>query len=312
MSLRWLSVIFVLALPTHVGGQEADPDYHQQSETRSRSALPSETSFAEAQESMCLLIEAAAQANGLPSPYFARLIWRESRFRTDAIGPVTRSGAQALGIAQFMPGTARERGLLDPFDPVHALPKAAEFLAELRGELGNLGLAAAAYNEGPRRVREWLDGTGGMPAETRHYVYAITGATVEEWAEHGRDAAALTPTGKRDCRQMMALARHTPTPYVYALEQQVRTAIHRPWGVQLSTGFHRARALASYGRLAQRYRAVLASHEPIVQRAHLRSRGTRALYQIRVGTESRAEAETLCNRLRAAGGACMVLRNRGG
>ena len=59
-----------------------------------------------------------------------------------------------------MPGTANERGLLDPFNPVQALPKSAEFLSELRDQFGNLGLAAAAYNAGPRRVQEWLAGTG--------------------------------------------------------------------------------------------------------------------------------------------------------
>ena len=95
-------------------------------------------------ESMCLLIESAAQANGLPAEFFARVIWQESRFRVDAVGPVTRSGDRAQGIAQFMPGTAAERGLLDPFNPVQARPKAAEFLRELRATFGNLGLAAAA------------------------------------------------------------------------------------------------------------------------------------------------------------------------
>ena len=98
------------------------------------------------------------------------MIWQESRFQSDAVGPVTRSGQRAQGIAQFMPGTASERRLLDPFDPVQALPKSAEFLRELRGQFGNLGLAAAAYNAGPRRVREWLDGSGYMPQETRNYV----------------------------------------------------------------------------------------------------------------------------------------------
>jgi len=44
-----------------------------------------------------------------------------------------------------MPATAAERGLLDPFDPVQALPKSAEYLKELRQDFGNLGLAAAAY-----------------------------------------------------------------------------------------------------------------------------------------------------------------------
>ena len=111
------------------------------------------------------------------------MIWQESRFQSDAVGPVTRSGQRAQGIAQFMPGTASERRLLDPFDPVQALPKSAEFLSELRDQFGNLGLAAAAYNAGPRRVQEWLAGTGCMPQETRNYVVAITGSTVDEWAK---------------------------------------------------------------------------------------------------------------------------------
>src|SRR5512141_1637182 len=132
-------------------------------------------------EAMCLMIESAARANDLPLEFFARVIWQESRFQSDAVGPVTRNGQRAQGIAQFMPGTASERRLLDPFDPVQALPKSAEFLNELRNQFGNLGLAAAAYNAGPRRVQEWLAGAGPMPQETRHYVAAITGSTVEEW-----------------------------------------------------------------------------------------------------------------------------------
>lgn len=115
-------------------------------------------------EAMCLMIESAARAASLPLEFFARVIWQESRFRSDAVGPVTRNGQRAQGIAQFMPGTASERGLLDPFNPVQALPKSAEFLSELRSQFGNLGLAAAAYNAGPRRVQEWLAGSGYMPA----------------------------------------------------------------------------------------------------------------------------------------------------
>ena len=137
-------------------------------------------------EAICLMIESAARANDLPLEFFARVIWQESRFQSDAVGPVTRSGQRAEGIAQFMPGTANERALLDPFDPVQALPKSAEFLNELRNQFGNLGLAAAAYNAGPRRVQEWLAGTGPMPQETRNYVAVITGSTVDEWANAGK------------------------------------------------------------------------------------------------------------------------------
>ena len=89
------------------------------------------------------MIEAAARANDLPLEFFARVVWQESRFQSDAMGPMTRNGQRAQGIAQFMPGTASERRLLDPFDPVQALPKSAEFLNQLRSQFGHLVPAAA-------------------------------------------------------------------------------------------------------------------------------------------------------------------------
>src|SRR3954468_11142401 len=144
---------------------------------------PDSAGDTDTREAICLMIESAAKSQDLPLEFFARVIWQESRFQSNAIGPMTRRGQRAQGIAQFMPGTANERRLLDPFDPVQALPKSAEFLSELRSEFGNLGLAAAAYNAGPRRVREWLDGSGYMPEQTRSYVAAITGSSVDDWAE---------------------------------------------------------------------------------------------------------------------------------
>src|SRR6266478_6362919 len=165
-------------------------------------------------EAICLMIESAARANDLPLEFFARVIWQESRFQSDAVGPVTRSGRRALGIAQFMPGTASERRLLDPFDPVQALPTSAEFLNELRNQFGNLGLAAAAYNAGPRRVQEWLAGTGPMPQETRNYVVAITGSTVEEWAAAGKSGKMPERTMTSSCRELMALLKRAPNLFV--------------------------------------------------------------------------------------------------
>src|SRR5580693_293185 len=139
-------------------------------------------------DSICLMIESAARANDLPVDYFARVIWQESRFQPDVVGPRTRNGQRAQGIAQFMPETAAERRLLDPFDPVEALPKSAEFLAELRNQFGNLGLAAAAYNAGPQRLRDFLSGTRPLPTETRNYVVAITGVSVDDWAKAAKAA----------------------------------------------------------------------------------------------------------------------------
>src|SRR5882724_10450558 len=154
-------------------------------------------------EAMCLMIESAARANDLPLEFFARVIWQESRFQPNAVGPVTRNGQRAQGIAQFMPYTAAERGLLDPFDPVQALPKSAEFLRELRGQFGNLGLAAAAYNAGPQRVRDWMAGSRTLPAETRNYVLAITGISADDWARGGQREPAQPV--QPNCAQLTAL-----------------------------------------------------------------------------------------------------------
>jgi Transglycosylase SLT domain/SPOR domain len=258
-----------------------------------------------AQTSICLMLESAARSHGLPLEFFARLIWRESRFRSEAVGPRTRSGARAQGIAQFMPGTAAERALLDPFDPVQALPKSAEFLRQLRNRFGNLGLAAAAYNAGPRRVQDWLNGSGGMPQETRDYVLAITGRSVEEWAKSTTD---YVPTRPISCGEIMALLKAEPSPYLTALERRIVQGVARPWGVQLAAGFSRDNALAAYARMLKSFGGLGEGRDPIVSSTTLRSRGTRPFYQVRIGADTRAEADSVCGRIRKSGGACMVLR----
>ncbi|MGM4871327.1 transglycosylase SLT domain-containing protein [Bradyrhizobium sp. 956_D2_N1_5] len=262
-------------------------------------------------ESICLIVEAAARDANLPLEFFARVIWQESRFQADAVGPMTRSGEHAQGIAQFMPGTASERGLLNPFNPVQALPKSAEFLNELRNQFGNLGLAAAAYNAGPRRVQEWLAGTGGMPEQTRNYVYAITGTSVDAWAKAGATGKGPPSSPPTSCRDLMALLKRAPNAFVAELEQHVELAAAKVWGVQLAAGFDRNRALAMYSRAVTRLTAVIGDRDPSLLSSVMRSRGTRAFYQVRIGADTRSEADDLCNRIRKAGGACFVLKNRG-
>jgi Transglycosylase SLT domain/SPOR domain len=260
-------------------------------------------------EAMCLMIESAARANDLPLEFFARVIWQESRFQSDAVGPVTRSGQRAQGISQFMPGTASERRLLDPFDPVQALPKSAEFLNELRNQFGNLGLAAAAYNAGPRRVQEWLAGSGPMPQETRNYVVAITGTTVEDWSAAGRNGKMPDRAPNGSCRELMALLKRAPNSFVTELEQHVKLGAAKLWGVQLAAGFNRDQALAMYARAMKRLSAVIGDQDPSLLGSMLRSRGTRTFYQVRIGADTRPAADDLCNRIHRAGGACFVLRN---
>ncbi len=253
-------------------------------------------------ESICLMVEASARAHNLPAEFFARVIWQESRFQADAVGP-QRRGGRAQGIAQFMPGTAAALQLLDPFDPVQALPKSAEYLQQLRGQFGNLGLAAAAYNAGPSRVRDWLNGGRTLPAETRNYVYAITGLSVEDWKAGAKETTRPMPAS---CGELIALLRRGPNPFVAELQRRVVAGNLAPWGVQLSAGFSRDQALASYAR---QYAGVLAGQDPSILATTLRTRGSHVFYQVRVGAQTRASADALCAKLQSVGGPCIVLRN---
>jgi len=258
------------------------------------------------QQSVCLLVESAAHSNGLPVEFFVRLIWQESRFNPAATGPSTRSGKRALGIAQFMPATAAERNLLDPFNPIEALPKAAEFLKELRGQFGNLGLAAAAYNAGPGRVRAWMAGAASMPAQTRSYVEAVTGNSVDTWTT-GQDVEVKAESGV-SCETLMAKLKQPPTTFLVALQQHVVAGAIQPWGAILGADRSRPAILDRYAALQRRFAAVLAGRDPIVLE---RGRGPLPRYQVRVGAESRAAANEVCTRIHLAGGDCVVLRNPG-
>jgi hypothetical protein len=126
---------------------------------------------------LCSAAATFAEANNIPVPFFANLIWQESGFKPHVVSPV---GAQ--GIAQFMPRVAQAYGLENPFDPIHALATSAKFLNELLTQFGNVGLAAAAYNAGPKRVTDFMTRKRTLPSETRNYVRVITGAPAEKWA----------------------------------------------------------------------------------------------------------------------------------
>ena len=132
-------------------------------------------------EALCAQLTAAADRHAVPHDFFVRLIWKESRFNANAVSPVG-----ARGIAQFMPSTARARGLGDPFDPDEALPASAHFLRDLKNQFGVWGLAAAGYNAGPNRVLAYLAGRSGLPYETLDFVYAITGREADYWKLRAR------------------------------------------------------------------------------------------------------------------------------
>src|SRR5262245_34100821 len=252
---------------------------------------------------ICRVVSQAASDNGLPLDFFTRLIWQESRFNPEAVSP---KGAQ--GIAQFMPGTASGRGLANPFEPVQALREAANYLRELRTTFrGSLGLAAAAYNAGPGRVEAWLAGRGGLPGETRAYVRAVTGHDAETWASETPPAwqPVAIPKGGT-CLELAKMITASPRAPRQPL---MESAAWGPWGVQLAGNWSQGGVLATYERLRRTYTPVLRDRLPLVLQAKLPGKRGAAKYIVRVSESSRLKADQLCTQLRAAGGACIVLRN---
>jgi soluble lytic murein transglycosylase-like protein len=199
-----------------------------------------------------------------------------------------------------MPGTARMRGLADPFQPREAIAKSAELLRDLNLEFGNLGLAAAAYNAGPGRVRDWLGGRRALPGETQAYVRIVTGRSAEEWAGRQKTLAEMPVVKGVPCTQGLGF----PLPVSQAAAEKVEVV--KPWGVEVAGGPTRDKAIARY-REVQSNAAILTGLEP-----HLVIKGIigdMGAVRARVGADTRAEGDKLCAKLRAAGWYCDVLRN---
>jgi hypothetical protein len=183
-------------------------------------------------QEVCDTLAQAAQNNNLPVPFFIRLLFQESGF-----DPGVVSSAGAEGIAQFMPDTAASEGLHNPFDPLQAIPASARFLRKLFVQFGNLGLAAAAYNAGPKRVQDWLDskGKGRLPEETQGYVKTVTGKPAETWRVASAGGTALSVPRHAPCQEMVppappvvTAAKKSAHPHITAAVTAAVTAAAKP------------------------------------------------------------------------------------
>ena len=151
----------------HLSNAPVDPRYREFTVTvRLGRGLAGQSRFTH--ESLRPIILRAAAAYGLDPALIAAVIKSESAFDAHAV-----SWAGAQGLMQLMPGTARDMGCADPFDPVQNIMAGSRYLRLMLDDFGgDLALALASYNCGPERVRR-LWRVPNIP-ETRNYVLIVS------------------------------------------------------------------------------------------------------------------------------------------
>ena len=118
-----------------------------------------------APEEVVRLIQESSARHAVPATIVEAVAWQESRFNHAAV-----SSKGARGVMQLLPTTASDLGV-DPSDLRGNIDGGAAYLAQQLRRFGDVKLALAAYNAGPKAVERY----GGVPpyAETQSYVRAI-------------------------------------------------------------------------------------------------------------------------------------------
>lgn len=179
-----------------------------------------------------LLATEAERKHNLPKGLLGSVLGVESNWNPNA-----RSPAGALGIAQIMPGTAKELGV-DPMNPAQAIDGAARYLAQNLKRFGTPDLALAAYNAGPGNVQKH----GGIPPfkETQNYVKRVKAGIKPEGkdfsAELFDDPKPEQSDGKDFSAELFGEPERDPTVKDKAIQSALR------WAGPLKTSLERKQA----------------------------------------------------------------------
>lgn len=109
---------------------------------------------------------------GIPNNMLVGLLQTESGFKEEVIKGKKKSSAGAIGIAQFMPKTAKSFGI-DPTDPFQSIDAAGKYLYQNQKILNNWDDTLRSYNMGLGGVQAWKKGKRELPKETEEYVAKV-------------------------------------------------------------------------------------------------------------------------------------------
>ena len=126
------------------------------------------SSYLPATASLDQIFEEASRTYNVPKELIKAIAKAESDFNPNA---TSRAGAQ--GVMQLMPGTAKELGVTDAYDPYQNIMGGTKYISQMLAKYdGNITLALAAYNAGSNNVAKY----GGVPPfkETQNYVVKVT------------------------------------------------------------------------------------------------------------------------------------------
>jgi soluble lytic murein transglycosylase-like protein len=118
------------------------------------------------------IIKEASQKYNVPENVIKAVIDQESSGKANA-----GSSAGARGLMQLMPDTARGLGVTDITDPSQNIMAGTKFFSQMYSKYGNVEDALGAYNCGPGRYNQYLNGTRALPKETQRYIPSVMGKT---------------------------------------------------------------------------------------------------------------------------------------